>query len=252
MLSSLHEKESRMDTGREQIDLFLHRCDEVMQSKFILAESKISELLKAIATSDLLYAFFRDITKDFDYAAAQAKYMNYAPYGSSKQKKLLFPDDSLEKLAFIFCLLVDIDKKTLDLNWFLQEYFYEDGSFYEAFYSFCNQVIKPFRNDVKGLFHGGVAPVSKEAAGEISEKYRHLAQIAKKERETVYAARISDEIKVEAMLLLNALVKSAEEKDRIAVAGLLSGYKYFILAKGWKSSTCAELIKELEKVKESL
>ena len=48
-----------MDTGREQIDLFLRRCDEVMQSKFILADTKIGELLKSIASSDLLYAFFR-------------------------------------------------------------------------------------------------------------------------------------------------------------------------------------------------
>lgn len=74
-----------MDTGREQIDLFLRRCDELMQSKFIIADTKIGELLQAIAASDLLYAFFRDITKDFDYPAAKSKYMNYAPYGKMQK-----------------------------------------------------------------------------------------------------------------------------------------------------------------------
>ena len=49
-----------MDTDMRQIDAFLQKCDEVMQSKFIIADTKISDLLKSIASSDLLYAFFRD------------------------------------------------------------------------------------------------------------------------------------------------------------------------------------------------
>ena len=80
-----------MQTDASGVELFLQKCDEVMQSKFIIADTKIGELLQAIAASDLLYAFFRDITKDFDYPAAKSKYMNYAPYGKM-QKKLLFPD----------------------------------------------------------------------------------------------------------------------------------------------------------------
>ena len=68
-----------MQTDASGVELFLQKCDEVMQSKFIIADTKIGELLKAIATSDLLYALFRDITKDFDYTAAQKKYMNYLP-----------------------------------------------------------------------------------------------------------------------------------------------------------------------------
>ena len=141
-----------MDTDRRQIDVFLQKCDEVMQSKFIIADTKIGELLKAIVTSDLLYAFFRDITKDFDYDAAQRKYMNYYPEGTTNKRKLLFPEDPAERLAFVFCLLVDFDSKRIDLGDFLQEYFYEDGSVYGSFYAFSNQVIKPFRNAVRTMF----------------------------------------------------------------------------------------------------
>ena len=65
-----------MDVERQQIDVFLEKCDEVMRSKYIIADTKISELLRSIASSDLLYAFFREITKDFDYIAAQQQYMN--------------------------------------------------------------------------------------------------------------------------------------------------------------------------------
>ena len=93
------KKEFNMDLERQQIDVFLEKCDDVMRSKFIIADTKISELLKSIATSDLLYAFFREITKDFDYAAAQRKYMNYAPEGSVNKRKLLFPADPAEASA---------------------------------------------------------------------------------------------------------------------------------------------------------
>lgn len=47
-----------MDLERQQIDVFLEKCDDVMRSKFIIADTKISELLKSIATSDLLVRLF--------------------------------------------------------------------------------------------------------------------------------------------------------------------------------------------------
>lgn len=238
-----------MDTGREQIDLFLRRCDEVMQSKFILADTKIGDLLKAIAASDLLYAFFREITRDFDYPAAREKYMNYS---SSGKRRLLFPSDPSEKLAFIFCLLVDLDSKAIDLSDFLREYFYEDGSMYESYYAFCNQVIKPFKNDVKSLFRGGL-PVegvvpSKEKAEAAEEKDILRAVFA--ERDAVFASRLADEKKVDALIILNALENCGCTGD--AVCGLLCGYSYFAAAAGWKSENLPILLTELKKRREEL
>ncbi len=242
-----------MDTGREQIDLFLRRCDELMQSKFIIADTKIGELLQAIAASDLLYAFFRDITKDFDYPAAKSKYMNYAPYGKT-QKKLLFPEDPAEKLAFIFCLLMEFDNKTLDLGRFLQEYFYEDGSFYESFYAFCNQVVKPFKNAVKVMFSESfeAVPSSAEAQeekhGKTKKKGTYGCFSVEEERKQLYASMLPDGKKVDGMLLLNALERA---KDKALQAALLCGYIYFAQAVGRKQA--AELASaELEKRKERL
>lgn len=242
---------SLMDTGREQIDLFLRRCDEVMQSKFILADTKIGELLKSIASSDLLYAFFREITRDFDYPAAKEKYMNYAG-GSAKKRRLLFPPDPSEKLAFIFCLLVDLDNMTLDLSEFLREYFYEDGSVYESYYAFCNQVIKPFKNDVKAIFRGGVpvegaVPAAKD--GTIREETDLLRAVAA-ERDAVFASRLPDDQKVDALIILNALENCGCKGS--AVCGLLCGYSYFAEAAGWKSKTLSALLSELEKRREDL
>lgn len=231
-----------MDTDRRQIDLFLHKCDEVMQSKFIIADTKIGELLKSIVTSDLLYAFFRDITKDFDYDAARKKYMNYMPEGTLNKRKLLFPEDPAERLAFVFCLLVDFDSKRIDLGDFLQEYFYEDGSVYGSFYAFSNQVIKPFRNAVRTMFR--TSPKSGESAGSGSGR-KELLRLVRAERDAVFASdKLADSRKVDAMLILNALEENAEKGSCALIAALVCGYRCFAALAGWKSENAVRIVKE--------
>lgn len=224
-----------MDTDRRQIDLFLEKCDEVMQSKFIIADTKISDLLKSIATSDLLYAFFRELTKNFDYPAACEKYMNYRPEGTSNKRKLLFPEDVGERLAFVFCLLIDFDSGRIDLGAFLQEYFYEDGSVYGSFYAFTNQVIKPFRNAVRTMFRDGkfISPRPRVRSGR-----EELSAFVSAERKRVYSSRLPDARKVDALVLLNALFDLAESGDGRVVAALLCGYRCFCESAHWQ---CADL-----------
>lgn len=231
-----------MDTERGRIDLFLRKCDEVMQSKFIIADTKISELLKSIVTSDLLYAFFREITKDFDYGAACRECMGETAGDPSHKKRLRFPEDPEKKLAFIFCLLVDFDNKTLDLGEFLQEYFYEDGSVYESFYAFSNQVIKPFKNAVKIMF---------SESPRCAETMDASARVGG-ERKRIYASSLNDGKKVDALLILNALGDALEKGDERAVAALLCGYLYFAREAGWNSENLAPMAEELKNIKERI
>ncbi len=228
-----------MDAAKEEIDLFLKKCDELMQCKFILADTKIGEVLKAIATSDLLYAFFRDLTKDFDYAAAKRKYMLPAADGARNVGKLRFPEDPAERLAFVFCLLVDFDTGRLDLDAFLQQYFYEDGSVYGSFYAFTNQVVKPFKSAVRMLFRD-------QRLSDAVEKHRaraDLARLVADEREGVFKSDLSDRKKVDALMILNALAACAERGSGGMIAGLTVGYKYFAASVGRRSEGLDELYK---------
>ena len=61
-------------TIREELDIFVERADELIDSKYILADIKIVNLLKAIASSDTLIALFKNCLSDFDYSLAQKKY----------------------------------------------------------------------------------------------------------------------------------------------------------------------------------
>ncbi len=241
-----------MDSQRRQIDLFLEKCDEVMRSKFIIADTKIGELLKSIATSDILYAFFRQITKNFDYIGAQQKYMNFMPDGSTNKRKLLFPEDPAEKLAFIFCLLVDFDNKTFDLGEFLQEYFYEDGSYYESFYAFSNQVIKPFKNMIKVMFKEEELKKIAEAASASSEyaKSSDFVDTVLAERDALYRSSVSDSKKVDGLMILNAMA-IVSDADYKTLCGLLAGYSCFLSGVSYKSAYSDKLIAEYKKIKES-
>lgn len=150
--------------------------------------------------------------------------MNYAPEGSVNKRKLLFPADPAEKLAFIFCLLVDFDNKTFDLGEFLQEYFYEDGSYYESFYAFSNQVVKPFKNLIKQMFKESRLKKIAEAEPKDrppQKKNEDVTDAVLSEREQLFHSALPDSSKVDGMMILNAL------RDRFA-----KGRKGFLRASG--------------------
>ena len=58
-------------TRREELDAFLERVDEFINSKYILADIKLANVLKIIASSDTLIAIFKNCLTDFDYQEAQ-------------------------------------------------------------------------------------------------------------------------------------------------------------------------------------
>ena len=240
-----------MDSGKGQIDLFMRRCDDVMHTSFILADAKIAELLKSIATSDLLYIFFQNITQNFDYVSAQLRYMNYMPYPGSRKHKLLFPEDPTEKLAFIFCLLVDIDTRVIDLGEFLSEYYYAEGDMNLGFRQFGAEVVLPLKNLIRQMFRSGATdPRVVRARGKAAAE--HLARIVRSERDRVFESSLADAKKVDGLLILNALAEAAAKADARLLGGLLCGYGYFVRAAGWKSENISDMFSAFEKFKEQL
>lgn len=60
-----------------QMQRFFTACDELISGKYILADNKISEVLKAIAASEELTGLFTAVTERFDYPAAKQAYLRY-------------------------------------------------------------------------------------------------------------------------------------------------------------------------------
>lgn len=135
-----------------QISVFLERMEELEKSKFILSERKISGVLKCIVGTPELFGLIKECLTGFDFEAEfrVAQMPNQSDY--SNRYSLRMPADKKKLIAFTFCLLADFDSKRRDLHQFLQDYFFEDGSIYEAYKKFVFSVIKPFRKTVESLF----------------------------------------------------------------------------------------------------
>ena len=241
-------------TKREELDLFLLRADELILSQYILADIKIVNLLKSIASSETLLALFKNCLTDFDYRKASKKYLVKSSIADGKGE-FITPPSSKELLAFIFNVLMDIDAGRIKLTEFLDVYFYEDGSAYSGYQSFLRAMIVPFKNSVKMLMESvmeGKLQDPIEALTE-EEKKREEQAAAEKEREKrelelmgkarggyikeLRAVLLDDKQKIKAkkpkeekelLLIVDTFANAVESDDKDAIEYAYTAYKYAV------------------------
>lgn len=243
----------------EELNLFLTRADELIESKYIVADVKIVNLLKSIAASETLLAIFKNCLADFDVDAAKKKYLVKSEYLSNEKGEFIMPDSSKELLAFIFCILMEIDSKQIELSDFIKKYFYEDGSYSAGFSTFVNAMIKPFRNTVKAItesvIEGRLQDPIEALTEEEARRKREKEQKEREERleketslktygESLSALRkilLADKLKIkesklkpqaaeELTLVIDMLANVIESSDKDAITYAFVAYKYAIRA----------------------
>lgn len=205
---------------REELNLFIARVDELIESKYVLADIKISNLLKGIVSLESIYALFKSCLIDFDYETAKKKYLVSAPYLMDNKGEYLLPNKSKELLAFTLNVLTDMDSGTISLAEFLDKYFYEDGSYISSYSSFINKMIKPFKSAVKlimdsvleGKIEDPIEVISR--AEELAEKSRKLEEEKEKEDRNS-AAKLGGESKASLKEILLNYKKNIKERKRL-------------------------------------
>ena len=243
----------------EELELFLSRADEFIESQYILADVKIAGLLKAVAGSETLLALFKNCLNGFDYGAAKKKYLVKSKYLTADKGEFILPGSSREILAFTLIFLTECDAKKIDLGEFINKYFYEDGSFSAGYHAFLNQMIKPFRNTVKTLMESVIEgrlqdPVEafveeeekkraeldaeekkkKEEKELLSKSYgqslKELRELLLKDRQNVESSKLSEEEKRELLLIISMLANVIESSDVDAIVYAFSAYKFAVRA----------------------
>lgn len=240
---------------REELELFLERADELIDSKYILADVKLANLLKCVASSDTLLALFQNCLNDFDYYGAQKKYLVKSQHLSSEKGEFVLPPNSRELLAFIFTTLVEIDAKRIDLGEFLNKYFYVDGSFSSAYDSFITAMIKPFKNSVKmlmdsvieGKLQDPVEALTEEEERRAREKreqeinqrrerelmkksygasVKAIKEILLEDKKKIKAGKLKETIKNEIVLVIDMFANVVDSEDKDAIEYAFIAYKY--------------------------
>ena len=246
-------------TIREELDLFTIRADEFIESKYILADIKIVNILKAIASSNTLIALFKNCLTNFDYEQAKKKYLVKSQYLSSEKGEFVMPPNSRELLAFTFNLLVDIDAKNIDFGDFVSKYFYVDGSFSSGYDLFINSIIKPFKNSVKMLMESVIdgklqdpveALVEQETRREqelkleqerakkeqellknaYGKSLKAIREILLEDKTKIKLSKLDAKEKKDIVLVIDMLANAMESEEKDAIVYAFVAYKYVVKA----------------------
>ncbi|MDD4816100.1 MAG: hypothetical protein PHQ62_03085 [Clostridia bacterium] len=124
-------------------------CNDIIHGKFILADYKITSILKNIGDSKEIYNLIANCMNDFnferEFSRAQLKY-------ASKPNQFILPTEPEKILPFVFCVLVNIKNKNINFDAFLKEFYKSEEGRAREFSNFANQIILPFRNIIANFF----------------------------------------------------------------------------------------------------
>lgn len=254
-----------METAKTQLLDFLNKCEELKNCKFIMATTKIKDLLKSIVNSAELYELFNTVAANFDYIAAKQKCFveEGGVYGNSK---VVLPDTVGDRLAFIFCLLVEFDRNDINFNAFLQKYYPKDGSYYASYHLFCDEVIGSLQAIICDIFHDeleekrealpqsaqSAQPVQPAQAAPVQPQVEApnpaaassinvICMLIESEKENLEGSPLSEEDKEAARTMLVSLSGAVRSGDAALIKSLTCGYNYLIMQTAFVSETLAAL-----------
>lgn len=241
---------------REQVLSFLDCCNELFKCKFIMATTKIKDILKCIVNCPELYRLFEAVTQNFNYPEVKEQCLVSTNDGVYPRSYIILPQTVGNRLAFIFCLLVEFDKGTLSFNDFLRKYYPEDGSYFASHRAFCNNIIKPLQDAVSQVFAEELAapaeqnaPQTRPDAGKAQLISAILLSISE-EIEFVRQSGIKADDKGDGIKILTALAQAVRAEDGDLIEALTYGYDYFVLYHNCVSGGVAALVQSVANFKE--
>lgn len=132
-----------------QVKKLVSACNGFIKGKFILTDIKIANILKAIAESEIIYNMLAEYMISFDYEHELKKCcVKTSVDGGS----FTLPKDDNLIIPLVFCLLVQIDSKRVDFNYFLRTQFPYAENQNEEYDRFAQSVIVPFRDSIAKKF----------------------------------------------------------------------------------------------------
>ena len=168
---------------KADISEFISACNEFIEGKFILADIKISKILRSISTLKEIYNLIAEslINYDFEREFNRAKESSLGKGNTH----LELPLENQQIIPLVFSMLVEIDSKKLNFNTLLSSSFPLVNTQKEEYELFSKYVILPFRNAIAQIF--GVdaknyvfeEKVVEEEVNIIDKKLREIEQLDK-------------------------------------------------------------------------
>lgn len=242
-----------MVTRKQSIENFSNKMDELINGSYILSDKKITNVLKAITSSKLLFELVAFCNEDYSYEFDRERF-------DRENSPFVFDDDK-QLIAFGMNLLARLDSKDEDLLAILSKN-YNGDNFDKAYKDFARGFLTRFKNVViktanlmldeskndnsapqtqalnaqnsgeqktqNTLF----SPQPEETGGEIRRNYQtcytDIQQIIANERTAILHCRIKESEKSDLLTLLDAFKENVFMGNKEQVRISFISYKYSV------------------------
>ncbi len=228
---------------------FIAACNNIKNCKFVVAETKIAGLLRAIADNKQLYSMFSAALYGFDYKQEFSACVVNGGFA--------LPTDPKKAIALVFRILLDVDTGKMSLQNFLEAYFYS-VSVNESYARFCLEVITPFEKYCRAAFSRADVVINGVAPSEHQKAYEKVNADQKSGLKNdalncvATLIEIADETltgaidKAEYNACLKGLIRALNSDDRETMISAFVGVKYAVAYFFKSSKSILEIFKKLE------
>ena len=136
------------DVEQKNLKNFFAACNEMINGRFILSDIKIQKILNAIANSAVLYELVAKCMVDFNF---KNEFRNAKVSNKVNGGYFVLPNDEQKIVALVFCFLIDVDNKRIDLQNFINENFFSSDGYNISYSNFAINVLVPFKTSVANL-----------------------------------------------------------------------------------------------------
>ena len=224
-----------------KIKNFFDACNEMIQGRFILSDIKISKILKAIANSEVLYNLFAEVLSDFKF---KEEFENAKTPNKVNGGYFAVPEEDEKIVALVFCILLEVDNQKMNLQNFVNDYFYSPEGYNISYSNFSLSVLVPFKNAVLNLLgcnedgtpikeeEEEVEPEEEEIEEEPDHKqkilFANLKMSLNELLSVIVKSKISYEEKEELKIIINALFEAIEMESLIIINALVIPLEHMI------------------------
>lgn len=224
-----------------KIKNFFDACNEMIQGRFILSDIKISKILKAIANSEVLYNLFAEVLSDFKF---KEEFENAKTPNKVNGGYFAVPEQDEKIVALVFCILLEVDNQKMNLQNFVNDYFYSPEGYNISYSNFSLSVLVPFKNAVLNLLgcnedgtpikeeEEEVEPEEEEIEEEPDHKqkilFANLKMSLNELLSVIVKSKISYEEKEELKIIINALFEAIEMESLIIINALVIPLEHMI------------------------
>ncbi len=245
------------DKALKDVRACLANCDELINGRFIFAENIISKILQNISDSPEIYELIAECMKNFNFEREFNRAKVKLP---TKDGYFIMPESKAIVLPLVFCILVDIRDKKINFHEFLKNYFTSENI--SEFENFAQTLIVPFKNAIMYCFDidetksetvkkleddvnlkeeqqsAREEPILKEVNDEPIQEDEGQNQkvdwftsgvmlVAKQMiDELQYDKKVDNELKNDALYLLNATINCCEKKDTNNLSAYIVAVEY--------------------------